>query len=71
MTANSLNKMADFTLDQIRAWRQERYDAGQPSTFLDFLRVHEICPTCKGRGIILNWEKNENVPCPDNFHKPQ
>ena len=38
-----------ITLGAIRAWRKKERLANRPSGLLDFYRVHDVCPWCKGK----------------------
>jgi hypothetical protein len=41
-------------LEEIKAWRTREAEAGRPSSYEEFCRVHGLCLTCLGEGLLHN-----------------
>lgn len=42
-----------YSIEEIKQWRKQEYDAGRPSSLDDFYRAKGVCLACKGRGDRL------------------
>ncbi len=42
------------SLEEGKAWRTREAEAGRPSSYEDFCRVHGLCVTCLGEGLVHN-----------------
>jgi len=42
----------EFSVQEVKEWREIEYHAGRPSTLQDFYRAHRLCPDCGGIGVI-------------------
>lgn len=43
-----------MSLGEIKAWRTREAEAGRPSSYEAFCRVHGLCVTCLGEGLVHN-----------------
>ena len=43
-----------ISLDEMKEWRQQEFDAGRPSSFADLCRTFGFCVTCQGEGVKRN-----------------
>jgi AraC-like DNA-binding protein len=56
------------SITDIKTWRARRAQAGLPSSFEDFLQVHNICRLCKGAGQFTTEFARahpETIQCPE------
>src|SRR5712692_6236743 len=50
-----------FSINAIKTWRKQKFDAGRPSRLEDFYRVHGLCFDCRCTGArMVGWD--EEVP---------
>jgi hypothetical protein len=42
------------SLEETKAWRTREAEAGRPSSYEDFCRVHGLCINCLGAGLVHN-----------------
>lgn len=52
-----------FSIDGIREWRLQEYEAGRRSSLEDFDRIHGICRACSCYGLqMTGWDEESAVP---------
>jgi hypothetical protein len=49
----SVTQKYGYSLEQIKAWRTDRMEAGQPSSYEEFLQEHGFCVSCRAAGRFL------------------
>jgi DnaJ-class molecular chaperone len=47
-------KKRRYSIEEIKKWRMDQFERGEPSGLKDFYLAHGLCPTCRGRGKFLN-----------------
>jgi len=53
-----------YSIEQVKQWRAEQYNAQQPSTLDDFIRVHGLCIHCRAVGRYISgihWQDSTRV----------
>jgi hypothetical protein len=43
-----------MSLEEAKAWRTKEAEAGRPSSYEEFCRLHGLCMTCFGEGVRRN-----------------
>ncbi len=43
-----------MSLEEVKAWRTREAAAGRPSNYEEFCRVHGLCLSCLGEGLVHN-----------------
>ncbi len=43
-----------LSFEEVKAWRTREAAAGRPSSYEEFCRVHGLCVTCLGEGLVHN-----------------
>lgn len=49
-------KRPQYTLHEIKRWREDQFDAGLPCGLEDYFAAHSICAECSGYGVkMIGW----------------
>ena len=60
----SLLSKHGYSIESVKQWRTEQKEAGNPSTFDDFLLAHGFCVRCHAAGEFLwgiLWQDSDGV----------